>query len=141
MDRNYFPGEGNGNPLQYPCLENPMNTGAWHGDGKESDITDRLKQQQQELFSVLVVLSCWLIWLIRIPFRFSDLNNGIFFFQWKWTFAHTLFLRTYHLRFIGSLKIISELLSPAKESLVQVVTADFIRRVVKVWEDEWVLDR
>ena len=23
------PGEGNGNPLQYPCLENPMNSGAW----------------------------------------------------------------------------------------------------------------
>ena len=23
------PGEGHGNPLQYPCLENPMDTGAW----------------------------------------------------------------------------------------------------------------
>ena len=23
------PGEGNGNPLQYPCLENPMEGGAW----------------------------------------------------------------------------------------------------------------
>ena len=23
------PGEGNGNPLQYPCLENPMDRGAW----------------------------------------------------------------------------------------------------------------
>ena len=23
------PGEGNGNPLQYSCLENPMNGGAW----------------------------------------------------------------------------------------------------------------
>ena len=23
------PGEGNGNPLQYPCLENPMDGGAW----------------------------------------------------------------------------------------------------------------
>ena len=23
------PGEGNGNPLQYPCLENPMVKGAW----------------------------------------------------------------------------------------------------------------
>ena len=22
-------GEGNGNPLQYSCLENPMNRGAW----------------------------------------------------------------------------------------------------------------
>ena len=23
------PGEGNGNPLQYPCLQNPMDRGAW----------------------------------------------------------------------------------------------------------------
>ena len=23
------PGEGNGNPLQYPCLENPMDGEAW----------------------------------------------------------------------------------------------------------------
>ena len=24
------PGEGNGNPLQYSCLGNPMDRGAWH---------------------------------------------------------------------------------------------------------------
>ena len=24
-----FPGEGNSNPLQYSCLENPMDRGAW----------------------------------------------------------------------------------------------------------------
>ena len=23
------PGEGNGNPVQYSCLENPMDAGAW----------------------------------------------------------------------------------------------------------------
>ena len=37
------PGEGNGNPLQYSCLENPMNRGDWwaivHGVAKESDTT------------------------------------------------------------------------------------------------------
>ena len=35
------PGEGNGNPLQYFCLENPVDRGAWwttvHGSHKESD--------------------------------------------------------------------------------------------------------
>ena len=25
-----FPGEGNGNPLQYSCLENPMEGAAWY---------------------------------------------------------------------------------------------------------------
>ena len=24
-----YPGEGNGNPLQFSCLENPMDRGAW----------------------------------------------------------------------------------------------------------------
>ena len=24
-----YPGEENGNPLQYPCLENPIDGGAW----------------------------------------------------------------------------------------------------------------
>ena len=37
------PGKGNGNPLQYPCLENPMVKGAWwamvHGLIEESDMT------------------------------------------------------------------------------------------------------
>ena len=40
------PGEGNGNPLQYSCLENPMDRGAWwatvQGVAKESDTTKRL---------------------------------------------------------------------------------------------------
>ena len=27
--RYYLTGEGNGNPLQYSCLENPMDGGAW----------------------------------------------------------------------------------------------------------------
>ena len=38
-----FPGEGNGNPLQYSCLESPMDGGAWCPWGrKESDMTEQL---------------------------------------------------------------------------------------------------
>ena len=45
------PGEGNGNPLQYTCLENPMDRGAWlatiHGVAKSqtqlSDFTFTLR--------------------------------------------------------------------------------------------------
>ena len=29
LGREDSPGEGNGNPLQYSCLENPMDRGAW----------------------------------------------------------------------------------------------------------------
>ena len=31
-----FPGGGNGNLLQYPCLENPMDRGAWRAIFPES---------------------------------------------------------------------------------------------------------
>ena len=30
-----FPGEGNGNPLQYSCLENPKDRGAWQATVQE----------------------------------------------------------------------------------------------------------
>ena len=39
-------GGGNGNPLQYSCLENPMDSGAWeatvHGVAKELDMTEQV---------------------------------------------------------------------------------------------------
>ena len=45
------PGGGHGNPLQYSCLENPMDRGAWratvHGVTEESDETEATWQQQQ----------------------------------------------------------------------------------------------
>ena len=40
------PGEGNGYPFQFSCLENPMDRGAWwatvHGGHKKSGMTERL---------------------------------------------------------------------------------------------------
>ena len=40
------PEEGNGNPVQYSCMRNPMDRGAWqatvHGVSKEWDTTERL---------------------------------------------------------------------------------------------------
>ena len=41
ISKSQFFGEGNGDPLQYSCLGNPMDRGAWqatvHGVAKESD--------------------------------------------------------------------------------------------------------
>ena len=38
-----IPREGNGNPLQYSCLENPADRGVWqaivHGGAEELDMT------------------------------------------------------------------------------------------------------
>ena len=48
------PGEGNGNPLQYSCLENPMDRGAWwatvHGGHKESDPAVHTHTHTQTIF-------------------------------------------------------------------------------------------
>ena len=47
------PGEGNGRPLQYSCLENPMDGGAWqaavHGVAKSRTRLSDFKTRQKEL--------------------------------------------------------------------------------------------
>ena len=46
------PGGGNGNPLKYSCLGNPMDRGAWwatvHGVAKELDLVTKQQNQHQE---------------------------------------------------------------------------------------------
>ena len=46
LESGRLPREGNGNPLQYSCLGNSMDRGAWwatiHGVAKESDTTQQL---------------------------------------------------------------------------------------------------
>ena len=48
------PGGRHGNPLQYSCLENPMDRGAWRGYSP-SDMTD---SNNQPIFSSVQSLSC-----------------------------------------------------------------------------------
>ena len=55
------PGEGNGNPLQYSCLENSMVSGAWwatiHGVAKnDGDMTDDFYSQLFYSYSVFFSL-------------------------------------------------------------------------------------
>ena len=49
-----YPGEGHGNPLQYSCLENPRDGGAWWAAvyGVTQSRT-RLKQQQLKCTSLV----------------------------------------------------------------------------------------
>ena len=48
------PGEGNGNPLQYSCLENPVDRGAWwvtvHGVAKSQTKLKQLSKPAKTLF-------------------------------------------------------------------------------------------
>ena len=51
-------GEGNGNPLQYSCLGNPMDRGAWWATlwgCKESDMTEQLSMQARLLCNVVLI--------------------------------------------------------------------------------------
>ena len=56
-----FPGEGNGNLLQYSCLENPTDRGAWQTatwGQKESATTDRLALSHFILNTPCVCATC-----------------------------------------------------------------------------------
>ena len=56
------PGEGNGNPLQYFCLENPMDRGPWWGYSpwghKESDTTEQLNNATMGMITVSFSWDC-----------------------------------------------------------------------------------
>ena len=51
------PGEGNGNPLQYCCLENSMDSGDWqaavHEVSKESDTTEQSRERESISLNLL----------------------------------------------------------------------------------------
>ena len=56
-----FPGEGNGNPLQYSCLENPMDAGAWwatvHGVSKSwTRLSDFTSLSLNTIYNVSYIL-------------------------------------------------------------------------------------
>ena len=52
------PGEGNGNPLQYSCLENPMDIGAWRAiqslGEKELDMPERLNNSSNDPMNISI---------------------------------------------------------------------------------------
>ena len=63
-DRSLFPksgrspGDGNGNPVQYPCLENPMDRGAWwatvHGVTESDKAAKPILSHSNDLVSIRI---------------------------------------------------------------------------------------
>ena len=83
------PGGGNGNPLQYSCLGNPMDRGAWwttvHGVAKDLDATSWLSNNSSMLSSLLLkaswfsgstaldkVIYCKIIFFVILLFSFGN---------------------------------------------------------------------
>ena len=73
------PGKEIGNPLQYSCLKNPMDRGAWwataHGGHKELDITQRLNNSIllsllsfiSIIYDIIIVYTVAIIILKKLP--------------------------------------------------------------------------
>ena len=89
------PGEGNGNPLQYSCLENPMDGGAWwatvHGVAKSrtwlSNFTFTFFFQGQSPFSPNSTTLCWFQNYFKWNFIWSSDNQLGQVIGWKFPFT------------------------------------------------------
>ena len=90
-----FPGEGNGNPLQYSCLENPMDGGAWwakvHGVAKsrtrlsnftslpltwKTDRWQEFRKSNQHFQYSIMNLLIWSDYLCFLLFFFNGKDRG-----------------------------------------------------------------
>ena len=81
-----YPGEGNSNPLQYSCLENPMDRGAWwatvHGVAKSrtrlSDLTLTFCFQLISQFLRFIHVACSLFFLLLKSILFIWIYNILY---------------------------------------------------------------
>ena len=95
------PGEGNGNPLQYSCLENSMDRGAWRATANRvtksqtglSDFTFTFLYHQRHLGSSILNIG---IWIIKVQLPFLDHRS----------ISHNILKRItqYEFRYVQSMK-------------------------------------
>ena len=63
-----FPGGGHGNPLQYSCLENPMDRGAWW-----ATVHGGVAKSQTRLMRLSIQHSCWRRRVVVFHLRASEI--------------------------------------------------------------------
>ena len=70
------PGEGNGNPLQYSCLENPMDRGVWWATVWATSLSLSCESRGKSLSgSVLVRI---------LPMNWMSTDDNVMNLQWTW---------------------------------------------------------
>ena len=87
-----IPGGGNGNPLQYPCCDNPMDRGAWraavYGGLKELDLSERAHRVYKQHgspgqnstweLSISLSTSLQVIWKLKVTLQRVLLSEIVF---------------------------------------------------------------
>ena len=80
------PGKGNGNPLQYFCLENPADRGAWWASSpwghRGSDMTESKSIYDDSMFNIFGALR----WFSKVATLFYISSSNI----WGLLFSHVL---------------------------------------------------
>ena len=78
------PGEGNGFPLRYSCLENPLDRGDWQAPIQR--VANKLDTTEQLTLSLYELLTK------NIDFLWSSRNSNICFFETAVIFSCAFFL-------------------------------------------------
>ena len=76
-------GEGNGNPVQYPCLENPREGGAWWAAvyGVAQSDMKQLSSSSSSMCLIVFLLYGTLCFLDLVVYFLSRVREGITFFN------------------------------------------------------------
>ena len=78
-------GEGNGNPLQYSCLENPMDRGAWQATiHRVAKSWTQLSDWAQGRLSNINFLQFWRLGILRSNCQKIQLLVRTHFLVWRW---------------------------------------------------------
>ena len=75
-----FPGEGHGNPLQYSCLENPMDRGAWRAT-VHSITKSWTRRKQLSTAAQHNVNFCYLLFIKNCFKSLKFASSSLFFFS------------------------------------------------------------
>ena len=87
------PGEGHGNPLQYPCLENSRNRGAWEATiygVQELDTTTLQPHDANTTIPIFWLVFTWNIFFTPFTFNFYMLYFRCVRTVCSWVFFHTV---------------------------------------------------